>query len=312
MYFYEGPVTGQRGGNAETTMNMVLRPGEAIVWRWGQLDPRQVPRGLDDHAHVSIARSTTACGSIVPDFSKEPGARGPPAWRTSPPAPTAWPPRRARRARSSGRCAALTCLWAAGSRRKARTPSSPSPLDGKTWQAVKDNLDKFFSTVGPARYEYQLKCQLEGPARLRRLAIINDLQMAPLALPEMVVGENTFTYSDQSAGERKVRITHHWVERSTSKPPQAPPGPDLPARWRRSQRHRHRLPVDGRPRTPTAMPSATTTSSCPAAPTCGGPLSMCFYKLISRTADVVREKGKDGQGQDSPSSPNTPCPSRAC
>ena len=24
------------------------------------------------------------------------------------------------------------------------------------------------------------------------------------------------------------------------------------------------------------------------------PLSMCFYKLISRTADVIKEKGKDG------------------
>ena len=26
-------------GKADTTMNMVLRPGEAIVWRWGQLTP---------------------------------------------------------------------------------------------------------------------------------------------------------------------------------------------------------------------------------------------------------------------------------
>ena len=26
-------------GKADTTMNMVLRPGEAIVWRWGQLSP---------------------------------------------------------------------------------------------------------------------------------------------------------------------------------------------------------------------------------------------------------------------------------
>jgi len=58
--------------------------------------------------------------------------------------------------------------------------------DGKTWRPVQDNLDKFFSIVGPACYEYQLKCQLEGPARLQRLAIINDVQMAPLSLPEMV------------------------------------------------------------------------------------------------------------------------------
>ena len=30
--------------------------------------------------------------------------------------------------------------------------------------------------------------------------MINDLQMALLALPEMIVGENAFTYTDQSAG----------------------------------------------------------------------------------------------------------------
>jgi hypothetical protein len=30
-------------------------------------------------------------------------------------------------------------------------------VDGKTWQTVKDNLDPVFPTVGPARYQYQLK-----------------------------------------------------------------------------------------------------------------------------------------------------------
>jgi hypothetical protein len=39
MYFYEGAVSGQRGADLKTSMNMVLRPGEAIVWRWGQLTP---------------------------------------------------------------------------------------------------------------------------------------------------------------------------------------------------------------------------------------------------------------------------------
>ena len=121
--------------------------------------------------------------------------------------------------------------------------------------------------VGPACYEYQLKCELEGPARLRRLAIINDVQMAPLALPEMVVGENAFTYTDQSAGDRKVRITHHWVERSAS---QAAAG----ARRPRSTRPTAARPTartsssNGRlPTIPTATRSPTTTSSCPAAPT---------------------------------------------
>lgn len=39
MYFSEGEVAGQRSGKADTAMNMVLRPSEAIVWRWGQLTP---------------------------------------------------------------------------------------------------------------------------------------------------------------------------------------------------------------------------------------------------------------------------------
>src|SRR4030043_1609412 len=39
MYFFEGPVAGERSGKSDTTMNMILRPGEAITWRWGQLRP---------------------------------------------------------------------------------------------------------------------------------------------------------------------------------------------------------------------------------------------------------------------------------
>ncbi|HEY7118299.1 MAG TPA: hypothetical protein VH475_17050, partial [Tepidisphaeraceae bacterium] len=39
MYCYVGDVKGERSGKSDTTMNMVLRPGEAIVWRWGQLTP---------------------------------------------------------------------------------------------------------------------------------------------------------------------------------------------------------------------------------------------------------------------------------
>ena len=53
--------------------------------------------------------------------------------------------------------------------------------------------------------------------------------MAPLALPGMVVGDNRFTYTDQSTGPRRVRITHEWVERSLFRPPTAPPAPVQPA-----------------------------------------------------------------------------------
>jgi hypothetical protein len=150
------------------------------------------------------------------------------------------------------------------------------------------------ATTTPARYEYRLRCQLEGAAKLRRLTIRNDLQMAPLALPEMAVGENTFTYSDESAEGRKVRITHRWVERSAFRRPQPPAaavyprdggestGTDIVFRWTtvpdpdRSAIADYQFELSGR----------------------GDmmfPLSMSFYKLISQTADAVHAVDPSGR-----------------
>jgi hypothetical protein len=41
-------------------------------------------------------------------------------------------------------------------------------------------------------------------------------------MPGLVLGDNRFVYTDRSPGPRKARITHEWVERSTSRPPAAP------------------------------------------------------------------------------------------
>ena len=54
------------------------------------------------------------------------------------------------------------CLSAGGSRQKATVRGSPSAQDGKTWQEVPGgSLDRFFPVVGPACYQYQLKCELQ-------------------------------------------------------------------------------------------------------------------------------------------------------
>ncbi len=39
MFVCENPVHGDRAGNSQWTMNMTLRPGEALTWRWGHLTP---------------------------------------------------------------------------------------------------------------------------------------------------------------------------------------------------------------------------------------------------------------------------------
>ena len=99
--------------------------------------------------------------------------------------------------------------------------------DGASWHEIDRKLDVLFPPEGPARYRYYLKCELTGDAHLRRLEVVNDLQMAPLTLPGMGVGTNAFTYTDESAS-RRVRISQQWVERSASRPPGAPPGPIFP------------------------------------------------------------------------------------
>jgi hypothetical protein len=295
MYFYDGQVTGQRGGTCDTTMNMRLRPGEAVVWRWGQLKPLKYHGAL----MTMPTYPATICDGLWeyrPDFAKDPWRKGASAVENI-------------AAGADGLAAEDgkkgTIVWTirspyvlVGGRLETEGAGGKFSIsvDGRTWQAVKANLDKFFSVVGPARYEYKLKCQLEGPARLRRLAIVNDLQMAPFALPEMAVGENAFTYSDESAEGRKVRITHRWVERSASRPPQPPSaavnppdggesaGTDVVFQWTA-------------PQDPDGGAIADYHFELSGRPDMKFPLSMSFYKLISQTADAVREKDPRG-GQD--------------
>jgi hypothetical protein len=290
MYFFEGQVTGERSGKSDTTMNMVLRPGEALVWRWGQLRPLK---------YHGMLRVTPTYESAVynglweyrPDFSKAVWRKGTAAVENVTMGPDGL-------AASEGKTG--TIVWSmrspyvfVGGRLDVEGAGARFLIcqDGKTWRPAQDNLDKFFSIVGPACYEYQLKCQLEGPSRLRHLAIINDVQMAPLALPEMVVGENVFTYCDQSVGDRNVRITHHWVERSASRPPPAPAGAvsppdggeangtDIVFQWTA-------------PNDPDGDAIADYHFELSSRADMKWPLSMSFYKLISRTADATKEKDK--------------------
>jgi len=290
MYFFKGPVTGERSGKSDTTMNMVLRPGEALTWRWGQLHP------LKYHGMLQVTPTYedaiyNGLWEYRPDFSKAVWRKGAVAIENITMKPDGL-------AADEGKTGII--VWSmrspyifVGGRLDVDGAGARFFIcqDGKTWRPAKDNLDKFFPVVGPACYEYQLKCQLKGPSRLRRLAIINDVQMAPLALPEMVVGENIFTYCDQSTGDRRVRITHNWVERSASRPPSAPVG----AFW----------PPNGGEANGTGIVFQWTDSSDPdgdaiadyhfelsARADMKWPLSMSFYKLISRTADAVKEKDK--------------------
>lgn len=281
MFVSEEPIQGSRACKENTTMQMTLRPGEALVWRFGHLKPAKY---MSPNQFLYPDNVCNGLWEYRPDFAGEVwkngalkvenvvagpegltaanGQTGTVVWKITTPY-----------ALVGGR------LEAEGG--GARFAVSP---DGAKWTDIgAGSFDQFFPLQGNPYYQYQLRCELPAGANLKRLAIINDLQMALLALPEMTVGENRFTYTDASSGERQVRITHEWVERSTSKPPEAPEaayppdggqaeGTDFAFRWS--------VPSD-----PDGDKIADYHFVLANRPDMRWPLSTNFDKLISRTAD---------------------------
>jgi acetyl esterase/lipase len=230
LFVYEGDSPADRNSERNTTMNMVLRPNEALVWRWGHTIPVKYHgrAEITEWGKQAAERICNGQWEYRPDFSKEHWLKG---------------------ADKSENLLLKDGALVADAERtgviiwKMRSPyvfvggklevegsgvEFSISFEGNQWQKVGENLDALFPSKGPARYEYRLRCEIPKGARLKRLAIINDLQMAPLALPGMVVGDNNFNYTDQSTGPRHIRLTHDWVERSVSIPPTAPPSPIFP------------------------------------------------------------------------------------
>ena len=118
--------------------------------------------------------------------------------------------------------------------------------------------------------------------------------MAPLAMPSMTVGNNRFTYlehTDDKSGAnaaRHLKITHNWVERSKTRPPQSVRIAGLSGQTAAAARARMWCSSGTPPRTPTARPSPIIISSFRTIPTMRWPMSPNFDKYISRTPD----KGK--------------------
>jgi hypothetical protein len=283
IYVFEGSVNGDRNASS-TPMNLTLRPSEALVWRWGHLQPvkyhgPQPPQFRD--------RLCNGLWEYRPDFTR-------PLWRRGADTITAIREENDSLVAEEGKTGVV--VWTmqspyvfVGGRLEVEGTGTRFQLswDGSTWHDVDRNLDLdgFFPPVGPARYRYHLKCTLSGGARLEHLAILSDLQMAPLALPGMGVGSNAFTYTDQTAGERRVAITHRWVERSASRPPEAPPAPVFPPAG--GEIEGTAIGFQWRPATdPEGDAIADYHFELSARADMRWPLSMSFAKLISRTADA--------------------------
>lgn len=281
IYVFEGKVNGDRN-LASTALNMTLRPSEALVWRWGHLDP------VKYHGPQAPRFAERVCNGLWeyrPDLTQA-------SWRAG--ATTVEAIREGKDGLVAQEGKTGIVVWTmrspyvfVGGRLEVDGTGARFQLswDGDSWQGVDRNLDGFFPPGGPARYRYFLRCELSGDAHLRRLGILNDLQMAPLTLPDMAVGSNAFAYTDETEGGRRVRITHEWVERSASRPPAAPSEPVFPPAGGEAEGteivFRWRPAVD-----PDGDAIADDHFELSARADMKWPLSMSFAKLISRTTDA--------------------------
>jgi hypothetical protein len=286
IYVCEAKPEGDRNCVTGTNMNMVLRPGEAITWRWGHTEPVKYHGDAKPRYPDLIGNGLW---EYRPDFSSG-------LWRKGAALVDGVQAKDGELTAADGKTGSIVWIMRSpyvyvGARLEVEGTGAKFAVswDGKSWTEGGTDLDKFFPPGGPARYEYRLRCELPAGARIKRLGIVNDLQMAPLALPAMTVGENKFVYTDQCPGERKVRITHNWVERSTSPPPEPPQSPkfpedrgeldgsDLAFRWTPAKDH-----DGGR--------IADYHFELSDRPDMKWPLSTNFYKLISNTSDRGKER----------------------
>ncbi len=244
IYVFEGVVTGDRS-SAQSALKMTLRPGESIQWRWGHLNP------IKYHAPRPPQFPDRVCNGLWeyrPDFLK-------PSWRRGATTIESIRDEDGRLLADGGKTGIV--VWSisspyvlVGGSLQAEGSGFEFQLsfDGRAWHDVDRDLDKLFPPNGPARYRYFVRCALKGNAVLRRLAIVNDLQMAPLTLPEMAVGFE-YVHIHRRIRNRASSADQPRLGRAIREPASGPAERSTLSAIRRDQRrHRCRLSVAARDR----------------------------------------------------------------
>lgn len=255
LFAYEGVRQGEQPEKTSHQMDFTLRPGEAITWAWNAGNRYHGRKFAGDDAELWNKRwrlmadvmngeltyaGDLAQASTLKYFQTDgvevrptgPFGRGlyPVASKGSVivPIDSAYPVVGGRLDVDLGR----------RSPEGGQAKVSISFDGGRTWQEVWTSamgdyarmyldLDEFFPRTGPARYSYLLRFDLSSPGSqpdvcLKRFYLRSTLQMARLAMPGLSLGDNEFVYTDQSAPERKVKITHSWGECDAPVVPEAP------------------------------------------------------------------------------------------
>ena len=200
LHVYEGKREGDWRDDFGYRMELTLRPGESLAWRWdnvGRSHGTDLATGWGPQAGQPLAN-----GRLV----------------YAPPALNAAGEREGDALIVPMASSYVIVGGKLDVRGDARVFIS---FDGKKWKPVTGNdFDSHFPRSDKARYRYWLKFEPAGA--VQSLRVENLLQMAPLSLPALTVGENRVAYSDDSTGSRQVRVSYEWAERGDSAPPAAP------------------------------------------------------------------------------------------
>ncbi len=256
LYSYEGKRQGGWGTRARHTMSLTLRPGESLELRWDHVGKQYTAgkalkkgqRKVDGLGDLLAGWGRTAYDHLRngklryrPDLSRPTARRGVEAAANARfDAASA-----SIRPADGGKPATVTWRFASpyvfvggkaraavrlGAKASAEWRYSP---DRKAWQTIASlnkpgahplvaALDDIVSPRGKPTYGFWLQLALRGDAAANDSAFEHDIQTSLLGLPELEVGTNRIVYSDASQGERRIRITHRWLERTAWHPPHAP------------------------------------------------------------------------------------------
>ncbi len=256
LYVYEGERKGTYGLAAQHSMDLTLRPAESIELRWDHIG-KQYTAGVplqkgekkrdglgdllagwgttaydnmrngklryrpdlsntvavDGAERVDNALFETEAGRIKPSQASQPGTV---TWRFASPYVYV-----------GGKAVALVDV-SDGAKAEWRYST-----DGKTWtslaattksktEELTASLDEIVSPRRQPTYVFWLQLSLHGQVAAREIVFEHDIQTAALALPELTVGDNKLIYTDSADGDRKVRVTHEWLDRTAWHPPTAP------------------------------------------------------------------------------------------
>ncbi len=240
-YTWEGQTTQKLKGWNWWDMGMVLRSHEAIEWRWGHETPAKYHGDMAGYPPTAPDTIYNGLWEYRPDFKNDS------QWRAGATVANITNDNGVLRAADGG---AGAIVWkmkvpyqfvggslAAAGDAYALEFGWPNAKDGRPEYTPLANLAEFdrkFQKRTAMGNEYWIKCTLQGKASLSEFKIINDIQMAPLAMPSISLGNNSFTYLEHhdnrsgASAARHLRITHQWVERSNTHPPQTPPSPIYP------------------------------------------------------------------------------------